>query len=46
MARGAMQEYFGKVRAYVAPVNRTTETATIFDPAVSCRWRWRRVHIT
>lgn len=35
MARGAMQEYFGKVRAYFAPVDRTTEQGTVFDPSVS-----------
>jgi hypothetical protein len=35
MARAVMQEYFGAVRAYFAPVNRTTETGTVFDPSVS-----------
>lgn len=33
MERAGMQEYFEDVRAYFAPVNRTTETGTIFDPA-------------
>jgi hypothetical protein len=35
MERAGMQEYFGKVRAFFAPVNRTTETGTVFDPASS-----------
>jgi hypothetical protein len=35
MERSAMQEYFGEVRAYFAPVNRSTETGTVFDPSVS-----------
>ena len=35
MERAGMQEYFGNVRAYFAPVNRTTETGTLFDPAGS-----------
>jgi hypothetical protein len=35
MERAGMQEYFGEVRAYFAPVNRTTETGTVFDPSVS-----------
>ena len=35
MERAAMQEYFGEVRAYFAPVNRATETGTVFDPSVS-----------
>jgi hypothetical protein len=35
MERAAMQEYFCKVRAYFAPVNRATETGTVFDPSVS-----------
>jgi len=35
MERGAMQEYFGQVRAYFAPVNRTTETGTVFDPSAA-----------
>ena len=30
-----MQEYFGEVRAYFAPVNRTTETGTVFDPSAA-----------
>jgi hypothetical protein len=30
-----MQEYFGQVRAYFAPVNRTTETGTVFDPSAA-----------
>jgi hypothetical protein len=30
-----MQEYFGEVRAYFAPVNRTTETGTTFDPSAA-----------
>jgi hypothetical protein len=29
-----MQEYFGEVRAFFAPVNRATETASIFDPSL------------
>jgi len=33
MQRAGMQEYFGEVRAYFAPVNRTTETGTVFDPS-------------
>jgi hypothetical protein len=28
-----MQEYFGEMRAYFAPVNRVTETGTVFDPS-------------
>ena len=35
MQRAVMQEYFGKVRAYFAPVNRTTETGTVFDPSAA-----------
>jgi hypothetical protein len=35
MERAGMQEYFGEVRAFFAPVNRTTETGTVFDPAAS-----------
>ena len=35
MDRGGMQEYFNEVRAYFAPVNRATETGTVFDPSVS-----------
>lgn len=35
MERAGMQEYFGEVRAYFAPVNRTTETGTVFDPSAS-----------
>ena len=35
MERAAMQEYFGEVRAYFAPVERATETGTVFDPSVS-----------
>ncbi len=35
MERAGMQEYFGEVRAFFAPVNRATETGTVFDPAVS-----------
>ncbi len=35
MERAGMQEYFGKVHAYFAPVNRVTETGTLFDPSVS-----------
>jgi len=35
MERSALQEYFGEVRAFFAPVNRMTETGTVFDPAVS-----------
>jgi hypothetical protein len=35
MERAGMEEYFGKVRAYFAPVNRATETGTVFDPSVS-----------
>ncbi len=35
MERGGMQEYFDEVRAYFAPVNRATETGTVFDPSVS-----------
>jgi hypothetical protein len=34
MKRAGMQEYFGEVRAYFAPVNRSTETGTVFDPSV------------
>lgn len=33
MERVAMQEYFGEVRAYFAPVIRATETGTVFDPS-------------
>ena len=35
MERAGMQEYFGEVRAYFAPVNRATETGTVFDPSLS-----------
>jgi len=35
MERAAMQEYFSEVRAYFAPVDRTTETGTVFDPSQS-----------
>jgi hypothetical protein len=35
MERAGMQEYFGEVRAYFAPVNRATETGTVFDPSAS-----------
>ncbi len=35
MERAGMQEYFGEVRAYFAPVNRTTETGTVFDPSAA-----------
>ncbi len=35
MERAAMQEYFGEVRAYFAPVNRATETGTVFDPSAA-----------
>jgi hypothetical protein len=35
MERAGMQEYYGEVRAYFAPVNRTSETGAVFDPAVS-----------
>jgi hypothetical protein len=35
MERAGMQEYFGEVRAYFAPVNRTSEMGTVFDPAAS-----------
>ena len=35
MERAGMQEYFSEVRAYFAPVNRVTETGTVFDPSVS-----------
>ncbi len=35
MERAGMQEYFGEVRAYFAPVNRMTETGTVFDPSLS-----------
>jgi len=35
MQRAGMQEYFGEVRAYFAPVNRATETWTVFDPSMS-----------
>jgi hypothetical protein len=35
MERAGMQEYFGKVHAYFAPVNRVTETGTVFDPSLS-----------
>ena len=34
MERVGMQEYFDEVRAYFAPVNRATETGTVFDPSV------------
>jgi hypothetical protein len=30
-----MQEYYGEVRAYFAPVNRATETGTVFDPSAN-----------
>jgi hypothetical protein len=33
MERAILQEYFGEVRAFFAPVNRTTETGTLFDPS-------------
>jgi len=35
MQRAGMQEYFGAVRAYFAPVNRMTETGTVFDPSAA-----------
>ncbi len=35
MQRAGMQEYFSEVRAYFAPVNRMTETGTVFDPSLS-----------
>ena len=35
MQRAGMQEYFGEVRAYFAPVNRTTEMGTMFDPSAA-----------
>jgi len=35
MERAGMQEYFSEVRAYFAPVNRVTETGTVFDPSLS-----------
>jgi len=35
MERTAMQECFGELRAYFAPVNRATETGTVFDPSQS-----------
>jgi len=35
MERAGMQEYFGQVRAFFAPVNRTTETGMVFDPAAA-----------
>lgn len=35
MERAAMQEFFGEVRAFFAPVNRTTEIGTVFDPSAS-----------
>ena len=34
MVGTGVQEYFGEVRAYFAPVNRTTETGTVFDPSL------------
>jgi hypothetical protein len=34
MERIGMQEYFGEVRAFFAPVARQTETASVFDPSV------------
>ena len=34
MVPTGVQEYFGEVRAYFAPVNRTTETGTVFDPSL------------
>ena len=34
MERAGMQEYFGEVRAFFAPVNRSTETGTVFDPSL------------
>ena len=33
MKRARMQECFGDVYAYFAPVNRSTETGTVFDPS-------------
>lgn len=33
MERAAMQEYFSDVRAFFAPVDRGTETGTVFDPS-------------
>jgi hypothetical protein len=33
MGRTSMQEYFGDVRAFFAPVDRGTEAGTIFDPS-------------
>lgn len=35
MERAGMQEYFSEVRAYFAPVNRLTETGTVFDPSLT-----------
>ena len=35
MQRAGMQEYFGDVRAFFAPVNRSTETGTRFDPSAA-----------
>jgi len=35
MERAGMQQYFGEVSAYFAPVNRVTETGTVFDPSLS-----------
>jgi len=35
MDRAGMQEYFGDVSAYFAPVNRSTDTGTVFDPSLS-----------
>jgi len=35
MQRAGMQEYFGDVRAFFAPVNRSTETGTLFDPSAA-----------
>lgn len=33
MRRAGLQECYGKVRAFFAPVNRTTEMGTVFDPS-------------
>jgi hypothetical protein len=35
MERAGLQEYFGEVHAFFAPVNRSTETGSVFDPAVN-----------
>lgn len=35
MQREGMQQYYGEVRAYFAPVDRAAETGTMFDPAAS-----------